>query len=471
MNSKSKHKITGRPTQQGLGGSVSGITATTFEARATPVLPSDVLRESIGLDNRFENDTEYARFFDEGDELLHTILSVVHNSPTCSAIIRQKVSMCLGAGLEAKEGRVRSIFKAEKEKKVEGKKLEELEDALLEVNSDSEAITDVLERVLVDYITLGNAYIGMARTGEDLSCYHEPFQTGRLRRKNKEGVIEVVGFCADWKNWNSVDARNVAVWPLWSTGEDGIERTVIHLKEYTPGFDYYGLPDWVSGLSFAGLEYMAGRWNQSKIENRYAPSGTLQFFGAATQEEAQGIVDQAKKAFTGLGNNGGLLIQVLQDDSLAAKFTPIETPQGDGEFLNLLSASSQAIITAHRWTNSLAGVATAGQMGSNQTVIQEYQFVQANVIAPIQKMMLDKFLNVFVSQTFQGVRLDILNATPISFFGDIVPATALTRDEMRGELGFDPDETQADPNTDPNNPNPQKNGGNNTNPDTGRGNR
>ena len=426
----------------------SGLLSSTFVNRANPVLPEDVIQETVILDPRIHITNDYARFFNDSDDMLKTILSVVNNSPTCAAIIQQKTALIVGDGFTAMIGRANSVLRTAQsgnQPLTDEAATEALDEKLRVVNGNSESIGEVLEKVARDFVTFGNAYVTMARTDDgQVFCNHEPFQGGRLARRNELGEIPHVGFVDDWKNWTYTQAKKVALYPRWEADENGIERTCIHIANYVPGFDYYGVPDWISSLFFSSLEYMAGRYNQSKIQNGYIPSGVLQFFGAVSEEQAKAIVADAKKRLTGLGNNNGLLIQVLSDESLKAVFTPTENQSRDGEFLELATVAAQEIITAHRWTASLAGVAIAGKLGTNQTVLQEFQLVQNTVIKPLQNKLLAKFVNVFVAEAAGSdtVYLQLLNLTPVSFFGTIAIDTALTVDEKRAELGFQPLEQQ-----------------------------
>ncbi len=438
---RSKKQTLRRPTVK--DNRPGGLISSGVIARANPVLAKDVIQETINLRTHIVLDGEYVRFFSQDDDMLKTIVSVVNNSPTCAAIIQQKVALIMGDGFSAMQGRPGSLFKSlskQNQPITDPAQLQAIDDLLQVVNNDGQSIAEVMERVAMDFETFGNAYVSFARTGGSIFCSHEPFVKGRLKKRNDAGELSVVGFCDDWKNWQPTDARKneVTLYPNWTTGADGIERTVIHIASYVPGFDYYGLSGWVSALFFATLEYMGGRWNQSKIENGYTPSGVLQFFGAVSEEEGNQIVADAK-ARIGLGNNGGLMIQVLSDDSLKAVFTPVQGQQNEGEFLALMQVSAQAIITAHRWTPSLAGVATAGQLGSNQSVLQEFQMAQNTVIRPTQNRLLNRFVNVFLKESqVENTYLEILNLTPVSFFGDIDLNIALTGDERRQELGYDP---------------------------------
>lgn len=405
-----------------------------FVMRANPVLKKDRVEESISLTQRPIIE-DYARFLNDSDDLLHELLQVVANSPTCDSIIGQKHALTLGDGFTVVRG---GGLLTRSSGEVTDADLAQIEAVITQVNGDGESIVDVLSAVVRDYWQFGNAFIGFSKAGTQVFCYHVPFTKARLRRRNEMGDVDTIGVCLDWKNWNTTQAKKYSVYPNFTPDENGVDRCIMHLSDYRPGMDYYGLPDYISGILAATLEYYIDRRNLSKMENSNIPSGILQFFGANTVEEAEEIVADAKKQFSGLGKNGGLLIQALADSDLKAVFTSIENPEKEGEMLELQTSVAQKIATAHRWTTALAGIATAGKLGTNQQIIQEFEFVQSTVIRPAQNMLLRKFVNKFLrANGITDLSLEIKNSTPTSFFGAINPDTALTVDEKRDEMGFD----------------------------------
>ena len=107
--------------------------------------------------------------------------------------------------------------------------------------------------------------------------------------------------------------------------------------------------------------------------------------------------------------------------------------------------AAQSIVTAHRWKASLAGIQTAGSLGSNQQIRSEFDIVFTDVIRNVQRKVLNKFLNPalqdageWLGYDWTNLSLDISKAYPVSFAGDIAVAQVLTQDELRKELGFAP---------------------------------
>lgn len=420
-----------------------------------PVLRNDRYIEPIQANGIIKLIGDYVRFFDESDSLLHAILSVYNSSPTTRSIIRQKATLTMGDGFMAMQGRANSLFPTlSKQNTVvtDAKVVAALEDILLDINAEGQGLDTVFMETAMEHLTFGNSYVGMGRNKELglLTCYSMPFVKGRLKKKeedgDKEGELTIVGFNEDWsvKSWSNDNVTEIPLYPEWSEPDDGgVERTVIHMKDHAPGFEYYGLPEWISAMECAANEYRIAKHNGRKLVNRNRPNGILQLFGETSVDEARKLVADVKKKLSTLGSNDGLLVQVLRDEKLTAKFTPIED-NAEGSYLELSRTSAQGIVTAHRWTMSLAGLATKGQLGTNEQIRREFEIAYSTVIRPFQNMLLRRFVNVFIKELgdlkkeFKGIFLDIANSMPVSFVGDIDINSVLTDDEKRQIAGYEP---------------------------------
>ena len=211
-----------------------------------------------------------------------------------------------------------------------------------------------------------------------------------------------------------------------------------------PGFEYWGLPSWIAARYWAELEYRIPKYNISKFKNGFMPSAIVQFFGAATQEEARKLIDDFRTCFTDTGNNSKVMAQVLRDERFKAIVTPIED-NNEGNWLELGDQAAQQIVTATRWTMALAGHATAGQLGTNQQLRDEIELITNMSIKPVRGLMLSRVFNPFLKEYIEHTSetglddkyLTIANSAPVSFAGDVDVNANLTTTEKREVLGYD----------------------------------
>jgi hypothetical protein len=347
---------------------------------------------------RLENNQEkFVPFLDYDNNFLDLFYEVYSTSPTNRCILEQKISMVCGDGFYPTAKR--RLFLPPNE--LTDDQIEQLDTLLSDVNK-SENIYDIFKKVATDFVIYGNAYVEMIR-GERggvayFKQYHIPFAWGRIAKT--EGVTpERIGISQKWieDDLQPDDLKELPLYPNWEQTENGGERTVIHIKDYNTRFLYYGLPDWVAAVVWGELEYRIAKYNQSKFKNGFFPSSLIQFFGAATQEEASKLLERFKSKMTDTENNSMIFAQVLADESYKADVQILED-KNEGNFLNLSNICRQNIVTAQRWTMSLAGMGISGQLGSNQQIRTEFEVLQNTVIKPIQNTLLGEWVNKSIKE-------------------------------------------------------------------------
>lgn len=410
-------------------------------------LPQDVPKEKTRQELE-HNSNLYVPFLNDSNNLINQIFDVVQTSPTTRAILQQKQWMMMGDGFFTVPKR--SILLQPATNQVSDADNALLDAYLSEINPERETVYDIWEKASADFAAFGNVFIEFTRTRVGGSFVfaqrHVPFAYGRIR-KMEAGQYQPthVGISQKWDT-NSTMPDDLIEYPLYPQFEEinGAERSILHVKQNAVGLVYYGLPDWVSALIWGEMEYRTGKYNQSQFENGFSASAIIQFFaGGASEEEAEEILQRAKSALTGTGNNSKILMQVLSDEAARANVQKL-SDDSEGRFLELTQLSREMIVTAHRWTMSLAGMGIGGQLGSNQQIRSEYEIVYNAVIKPMQNTLLYKWLNLSIQEAAKwgvqvptGVDLKVKAGTPVSFLGDITPSEVLTVNEQREVLGYE----------------------------------
>lgn len=405
----------------------------------------------------------WVRMFEQRDEFLKGLIACVNNSPTLRRIISDKSNMCVGDGYIPIRGKSSSLLTtAEKPETITGPELEVIEKVIEKVNEHGQTLADVHAAGAFDYNAFGNAVFELVRgrVGNDRFCniYNVELYNVAIKRTGLNQIIREYALYDDWElfpltsdgtGYEEKGFRRIAAYPNFTKFADGTERSIIHIKQYAAGYSYFGLPDWVSARQWAELEYRIQRYNISKFDNSFLPSGILQLFGSTTQTEAKKMVDKIHDKLTGTGNNHKMLVQVLRDEKLKAHWIPM-TQEQDGEFLELQQAASEKLVTACGWSAALAGISTAGKLGSNQEIRSETEKVQNTVIKPVQNVFCNRVINVYLQELAQfipalrDVQFAISNSMPVSFMGDINVEANLTQSEKRELLGYGEIEIQED---------------------------
>ena len=441
------------------------LASVTLDTSNTMLVKEDIFNEPSRERLDFTG-AKWVRFFTQKDDFLKSLIAIVNNSPTLRRIIEDKTNMVVGDGFIPMKGKSNTLLTTSmKGEVITDDSLNEIEDVISQVNLHGQNLQEVLAQLAFDYDAFGNSFceIVKGKVGSEpfTYIYHVPVYNIGIRKAEADQIIKSVGIYDNWEEvplttdgvfYESEGFREVPMYPDFKKFEDGTQRSVIHVKQYAAGYFYFGLPEWIGAKMWAEMEYRIQRFNTSKFENGFMPSGIMQFFGSITPAEAKKLVEGIESKFTGMANNHKLFVQVLRDEKLKANWIPT-SKENEGEFLNLQNLAASAIVVANRWSKSLAGFATAGQLGSNQQIRQEMEYLQSTVIKPRQNLMLSKIINPYLAEiglynpALKDVQFSISNTLPVSFMGDIEVEDNLTQDEKREILGYSPIETNEPINT------------------------
>lgn len=441
------------------------LASVTLDTSNTMLVKEDIFNEPSRERLDFTG-AKWVRFFTQKDDFLKSLIAIVNNSPTLRRIIEDKTNMVVGDGFIPMKGKSNTLLTTSmKGEVITDDSLSRIEDVISQVNLHGQNLQEVLAQLAFDYDAFGNSFceIVKGKVGSEpfTYIYHVPVYNVGIRKAEADQIIKSVGIYDNWEEvplttdgvfYESEGFREVPIYPDFKKFEDGTQRSVIHVKQYAAGYFYFGLPEWIGAKMWAEIEYRIQRFNTSKFENGFMPSGVMQFFGSITPDQAKKLVEGIESKFTGMGNNHKLFVQVLRDEKLKANWIPT-SKESEGEFLNLQNLAASAIVVANRWSKSLAGFATAGQLGSNQQIRQEMEYLQSTVIKPRQNLMLSKIINPYLAEigqynpAFKDVQFSISNTLPVSFMGEIAVEDNLTQDEKREILGYSPIETNEPINT------------------------
>ncbi len=441
------------------------LASVTLDTSNTMLVKEDIFNEPSRERLDFTG-AKWVRFFTQKDDFLKSLIAIVNNSPTLRRIIEDKTNMVVGDGFIPMKGKSNTLLTTSmKGEVITDDSLNDIEDVISQVNLHGQNLQEVLAQLAFDYDAFGNSFceIVKGKIGSEpfTYIYHVPVYNIGIRKAEADQLIKSVGIYDNWEEvplttdgvfYESEGFREVPMYPDFKKFEDGTQRSVIHVKQYAAGYFYFGLPEWIGAKMWAEMEYRIQRFNTSKFENGFMPSGIMQFFGSITPAEAKKLVEGIESKFTGMANNHKLFVQVLRDEKLKANWIPT-SKENEGEFLNLQNLAASAIVVANRWSKSLAGFATAGQLGSNQQIRQEMEYLQSTVIKPRQNLMLSKIINPYLAEiglynpALKDVQFSISNTLPVSFMGDIAVEDNLTQDEKREILGYSPIETNEPINT------------------------
>lgn len=299
-----------------------------------------------------------------------------------------------------------------------------------------------LERIIFDKWFSGNAYIGISWNKKTFRLYHWDTTMARIGRNKFEDTIL---FFPDWtkySKWGGESQKYIKTIPIWPnyTNIDGDNHSVIHLSDYQPTYQIYGVPKYISALKSAQINYKSDQWNVSKIDNQFQP-GSILSVPVSSQEEAD-KVQSALQEKKGSLNNGELL---LLAKGMGGEHVDLEIlrSENEGEWLNVRHLGKEEIVTALNWFSILLGQATAGKLGQTQEIRNTYILAMNTVIEPEQSSYIETITEIINHFGLSG-ELKFKNITPFDYSDRIDINRILTIREGLGLMGFPIDETRKD---------------------------
>ena len=367
---------------------------------------------------------KWTPFFTQSNNVyINDLAKRKRRSPTHSAVLKSKLVFTAGLGF---------IYKRN-DKVIElTPKMQEYVD---NVNADGESLYEVYKRVQGDYIDFGNSYPQVVKVGKRINIFHTDATTVRIGKDKKKAYIS--NFWRDIKN-EEVFPRKDSFHIQDISMENAAEKYLIHLKNYEPEYNVYGVIDYSAALKDADIEYKVSTFNLDKLDNGFFPSVMIQMFGDPPDGKSpEEYADELKKNFTGEGKNRKFLLQILENGAEGANIQEFSGAQS-GEFTELKQLAKESIIEAHRWHPALM-MLTPGKLANSSDIRTAYEMVKNTVIPDYRAAVLPTFQKLLqMHPMFKNVELSIKPVIPVSAADGIDIKQVWTVDEQREETGKEP---------------------------------
>jgi hypothetical protein len=399
----------------------------------------DMPMPGVERGSQVTNTEEFIPWFDSDNLFPLHINERARLSTTHSRILQDKVTYIIGDGLN-----------------VEGSAAEQklLRAYFDKCNAAGEDIETVLTRVATDYCTFGNAFLYLVRSEGFTAISHLDATYCRVARpaekKNKRdkeekgqaasGILYSRGFNRrrGYKTIPELKPEFIPLYPHFApTGNGNATHSVLHIKEYTPGYFWYGQIDYYAAYysGWLDIDYHIPKFNLSRFQQQFKPSGMLVISGRnLTEKQAADMQQEIAKSYTGEGTAGKLLVAIVNDETQAPKFISFDDIP-EGAFNELQQIANENIILAHNWHPSLV-LQQAGKLSTANDLIAAFEQVYNTVIRRKQAELLKPLRKVLRDCGFRFGDLTISTPAPVSFAGQLDPQKVLTREELRRELGY-----------------------------------
>jgi PBSX family phage portal protein len=329
-------------------------------------------------------------------------------SPAHMAAVDAKVTNTVGLGhsfvesstTQEKLSRIEKEEDRERARRRVARAMRTLDDWLETLNSEDTFI-ETLRKVMVDYETIGNAYIEIGRitdVDKDSPMYGQIGYIGHLhattmrRRVRKDGYVQLVaGRATFFRNYGSTTADPI--------GDDPNPNEVIHLSKYTPTNSYYGVPDILSARNAVAGEEFSSRFNLDYFEHKAVPRYIVIIKNAKLSAQAeQRLIDFLQSNLKGQ-HHRTLYIPLPSDGSekpVEFKLEPVEAKITDASFTKYKEANRDEVFMAHRTPLPQVGATANISLGASRDSARMFK---EQVCRPVQEIIEKRLRPVFRERT------------------------------------------------------------------------
>lgn len=312
------------------------------------------------------------------------LVDLINTSTKHNSLIKKKVSMTAGSGFEETEDNkdfLRNEHGAD--------------------NMDTIAFKNAYDLMVYGgfafAVTWDNGKKNVARkTYMDFSKIRlcKDLDDGSEQAKMQADGVQFYWYSADWSNIRKAKNKPELLQGFSEKYKKNTTQLVWDV-EYRPGCDYYTLPDYIGAMSWLQLDKEIATFHLSSVRNGFTPSMVISFKdGVPEDDEIRRFKKQLNNEYAGAENGSRAFVTFTAKGAEAPEFIPINLNASDERFLNLEEQIQQNIIVAHGATPQVAGVATAGKLGSASEVLEAEIIFQKNVIDPKQNILLNAYNRV-----------------------------------------------------------------------------
>jgi PBSX family phage portal protein len=303
----------------------------------------------------------------------------------------------------------------------------------LEKVNEEDTFTEVLEKWITDYESLGVGALEIGRTvsGEVGYIGHIPAHTIRPR-KDRDGFVQIVDEKVTFfRNFGDRTTVN----PI---GDDDTPNEIIYLKKYTPRSTYYGIPDIIPALNaVAGIEF-AKQYNVDYFENKAVPRYMIVVKGARLSREAEKrIVEFFQQNVKGKHHRAVLIPLPEGNGNAEIEIRPVEADVQDASFERYMNMSRDEILMAHRVPMTKVGLTADINLAVARDADRTFK---ESVVRPLQDKV-ETYVNYILNEKTNVVSF---NLKELSLVDEETQATihqvyhtlgAISTNEIRSSIG------------------------------------
>jgi capsid portal protein len=254
-----------------------------------------------------------------------------------------------------------------------------------------ETLNDISKKIFYEFITTGNVFLEVVwkqdRSQGLSGMYLIPSRYMRLHKPvEMGGDVTKYLYCRDWLNWRKAGMVEFSEF----NPTNFTDRQIIHIKNFQSGYDYYGVPDWISVINDVRLNHEITVYNLSFISNGLSPSLWVHFNVPApdSQNEQNQILQGIENRYMGAENAGRVIVSYGESEQ-KPDITQIQSNVQDGYFSSIFELVQKQIMSGHKIIDgSLIGLPNPGGFTSSAEQLETtYKLFMNTSIKPLQNFI------------------------------------------------------------------------------------
>jgi phage portal protein BeeE len=260
-----------------------------------------------------------------------------------------------------------------------------------------EKINDVLKQAFFEFAVTGNLFLEIIwkkQRSEGISGFHIiPAKYLRAGQpEDAELYSDTWYYCHDWLNW-----RKAGIVEFKEFDPNNFtDRQIIHIKNYQPGYMFYGVPDYLSAMLDIRLSRAISQFNLSQINVGASPSLFIHFPVDApdSQNEQENLLARLEERYTGAENAGRIIVSWGSDSK--PEITQIQPSIQQGGFSEIFALVRENILAAHQIVDgSIIGLPSpTGFNSSAEQLETTYKLFMNTTVKPMQDFVLGQLQDV-----------------------------------------------------------------------------
>ena len=275
----------------------------------------------------------------------------------------------------------------------------------------TEDLTDLFRKIAFEFLTTGNVFLECVwandrskgiksvyfipskymRVGKTDFVYQEPDKYYYSEDFNKKkSVIE----------FSRLDPTNYE------------DRQIYHIKGYSPGYNFYGLPSYMSVINDVRLNHEISIHHLSNIQNGATPSMWVNFRNSqpGSEKEQRDIKRKLEELYTGSQAAGKIIVSFSEPDN-GPEITTLNPTTNDQYYSTIFESVQKQILSGHKVSDgSLVGLPSSSGFASQSEQMETAFGVFLNTtIKPIQNELISNLYPIIkLMNPDEEVELEII---------------------------------------------------------------